>query len=255
MMLKRRKTFATAIAAMAVMAGLTLPVTATAAPTEATPSKTTPQGALQALPKPYATPVSTVDTLEAANAALKKLGITPFLWPTAAFFCSDVGAPLGIVPAVAGAVSGPYTPLVGPLPPVLGHDINTVKSGEVLYGFVPAGIVNDSADKSGMNVGWFNVNTFAGGFVPMGSVTDSVLNPILKEATDLGLMNNPVTKLAVEAAINPLKTALNAFPQAGTRAATVKTGKGLVLSAILGSVKSGKGTCYFLPTVGIQQVG
>lgn len=245
----RMKTLVVALAAMATMAGLSTPIAAAQPKTS-----TTPLAAIQALPKPNATPVSTIDTLQAANETLTKLGISPFLWPTAAFFCSDVGAPLGIVPAVAGAVPGPYTPLVGPIPKILGNDINTVKSGEVLYGFVPAGIVNDSGDKSGMNVAWFNVNKFTGGFVPMGSLTDTVLKPIDDQVKALKLLDNPITKALVDGALTPLKTALNALPQAGVRAATVKTDKGLVLSAILGTVKSGTGTCFFLPTVGIQQV-
>ncbi|WP_245549931.1 hypothetical protein [Gordonia effusa] len=207
------------------------------------------------MPKPNATPVSVIDTLQAANDTLAKLGIKPFLWPTIAPFCSETGAPLGIVPAVAGAVTGPYTPLVGSIPPVLGNDLNTVKSGEVLYGFVPAGIVNDSGDKKGMNVAWFNVNSFQGGFVPMGSLSDVVLKPIDDQIAALGLLNNPITKLLVDNALKPLKAALNDLPQAGVRAATVKTGQGLVLSAILGTVKNGANTCFFLPTVGIQQVG
>lgn len=244
----RMKTLVVALAALATMAGLSTPIAA------AQPTRTTPLAAIEALPKPNATPVGALETLQAANDTLTKLGISPFLWPTAAPFCSDTGAPLGIVPAVAGAVPGPYTPILKSVPPVLGHDFNTVKSGEVLYGFVPVGIVNDSGDKSGMNVAWFNVNKFTGGIVPMGSLTDTVLKPITDEATALGLMNNPITKGLFVSAITPLTAALNSLPQAGVRAATVKTDKGLVLSAILGTVKSGTGTCFFLPTVGIQQV-
>lgn len=244
----RMKTLVVALAAMATMAGLSTPLAA------AEPVAPTPQGVIQALPKPNSTPVAAIDTLQAANDTLTKLGVKPFLWPTAALFCSDAGTPLGIVPAGAGAVTGPYTPLVGSLPTIAGNDFNTVKSGEVLYGFVPAGIVSDSADKSGMNVAWFNVSSFQGGFVPMGSLSDAVLKPINDQITALGLMNNVVTKLLVEKTLTPLKTALNALPQAGVRAATVKTGQGTVLSAILGTVKNGANTCFFLPTVGIQQV-
>ncbi|MFW0790063.1 hypothetical protein [Gordonia sp. CPCC 205333] len=245
----RLKTWIVALAVLGTVAGVASPATAEPSKRDA------PLVAIRSLPKPTATPVELIDTLQAANDTLTKLGITPFLWPTFAPFCSDVGAPLGIVPAVAGAVTGPYTPLVGSIPPILGNDLNTVKSGEVLYGFVPAGIVNDSADKAGMNVAWFNVNSFKGGFVPMGSLSDAVLKPIDEQIAALGLLNNPITKLLVDNALKPLKSALNDLPQAGVRAATVKTGQGLVLSAILGTVKNGANTCFFLPTVGIQQVG
>lgn len=207
---------------------------------------------------PIAAPTDILGQLEAANDQLKEFGITPFLWPTAAVNCSQVpGTPLGIVPAVAGAAAGPTTPGVGdialpnPLDPTKPFDLNAVKGGEVFYGFFPAGIVDDSSNKSGMNVGWFNVDTFQGGFVPMGSLTSTIMAPI----------NAQIDALPVQAfrdvardALAPLEDALDALPQAGARAAIVETGKGTVLSLVMGSVTHSGGTCYFLPTVGIQDV-
>jgi hypothetical protein len=205
-----------------------------------------------------ALPTDILGLIETANEQMSELGIDPFLWPTAALNCSQVpGTPLGLVPAVAGAAPGPTTPPIGdlslpnPLDPDNPFDLNAVKRGEVLYGFVPAGIVNDSGDKSGMNVAWFNVDTFKGGFVPMGSLTSAVLNPIKSQIAELPVLLRPVAN----ALIAPLEIALEALPQAGTRAAIVKTGSGTVLSLVLGSVTHSSGTCYFLPTLGIQDVG
>lgn len=208
-----------------------------------------------------ALPTDILGLIETANEQLAGLGIEPFLWPTAAINCSQVpGVPLGIVPAVAGAAPGPATPPIGTLPdipkiPVVNPDgptdINAVKKGEVLYGFVPSGIVNDSADKSGMNVAWFNIDTFKGGFVPMGSLTSAILAPIEAQIAKLP----EGAQILAEGLIAPLKIALEALPQAGTRAAVVRTGSGTVLSLVLGSVTHSSGTCYFLPTLGIQDVG
>ncbi len=206
-----------------------------------------------------ALPTDILGLIETANEQLSGLGIEPFLWPTAAINCSQVpGTPLGLVPAVAGAAPGPTTPPIGDLTipksvlnPDGPTDLNAVKKGEVLYGFVPAGIVNDSGDKSGMNVAWFNVDTFKGGFVPMGSLTNAILAPIEAQIAKLP----EVIQVLANAAVAPLKIAVNALPQAGTRAAVVKTGSGTVLSLVLGSVTHSSGTCYFLPTLGIHDVG
>ncbi|GAM51477.1 hypothetical protein [Nocardia seriolae] len=189
--------------------------------------------------------------LETANAGLRSLGVQPFLIPTAAAFCSQIpGVPLGIVPGVAGAIPGPYTPILGDLT-VLGLDLNAVKSGQVLYGFAPAGIGDDSETKSGMSVAWLNMSNFQGGINSMGSPTDVIVDGIARQAADLG----PIVEAAAAPFIKMVSDALNSLPQAGIRAATVDTGQGLVLSMVVGSVSHSSGTCYFLPTVGIQNVG
>lgn len=214
-----------------------------------------PRAAIAATPAALSNDL--VTQLESANRQLSRLGFAPFLWPTAAVNCSQVpGTPLGVVPAVAGAMSGPHTPGLGYLAlqnaadPMRPFDFNAVKSGEVLYGFFPSGIVKDSANKSGMNVGWFNVNTLQGGFVPMGSLSDAILTPIRKQVAKLPAPQ----QVAARAALAAVENVLNRFPQAGSRAAVVDTGRGMVLSLVVGSVTHSSGTCYFLPTVGIQDV-
>ncbi|GAA4677891.1 hypothetical protein [Gordonia humi] len=191
---------------------------------------------------------SVIDGIEAANKVLNQLGITPFT-PTVGL-CTDFSLSL----AAGGAVAGPYTPGVGDLTvevPLVGDiDLNAVKKGEVLYGFVPTGLINDSGDKSGMRVAWFNVNTFKGGLgEPMGGVTDIILDAVNKriaESDVLGLA--AIAKPVIESTLTP---ALNLIPNNGVRAGLVDTGSGTVLSAIYGTVKKGDATCFFFPSLGI----
>ncbi|MGL4306305.1 MAG: hypothetical protein ACRCSF_09125 [Mycobacteriaceae bacterium] len=181
----------------------------------------------------------------AANAALDALGIDPFLYPTIAPFCNVSDAiPLGLVPAVAGAVPGPYSLPGISFPPIGGFDPNLIRSGEVLFAFVPAGIILDGTDKTGMQVAWFNVNTFQGGFAAMGGLAETILAQLL-EPIPAGL------KEIVSGILTPI---ISLIPSAGVRLAPVETGKGLVLAAIFGSVTHSGGTCYFFPTIGITQV-
>ncbi|MGO3326426.1 hypothetical protein [Gordonia sp. (in: high G+C Gram-positive bacteria)] len=196
-----------------------------------------------------------VDGIAAANEVLNKLGITPFT-PTIGA-CTDFSFPL----AVGGAVAGPTTPGL-PDTPLLGikdgnltikdllgkeHDLNAVKKGEILYGFVPVGVINDSGDKSGMRVAWFNVNTFKGGLgAPMGGITDVIVDAVEKRISEAGL-----PEAVTGPAVAPLKTALNLLPSNGVRGGLVDTGSGTVLSAIYGTVKKGDATCFFFPSLGI----
>lgn len=185
---------------------------------------------------------SVVDTIDTANKILKQFGITPFT-PTIGA-CTDFTFPM----ALGGAVAGPYTPPIGDLT-VLGVDLNAVQKGEILYGFVPVGTFNDSGDKGGMQVAWFNVNTFKGGLgEKMGGITDVILDAVVKRIGTLG----PAAKVAAQLAVDTtLKPALNALPSNGVRGGLVDTGSGTVLSAIYGSVKKGDATCYFFPSLGI----
>ncbi|MBY6540222.1 hypothetical protein HQ325_16210 [Rhodococcus sp. BP-349] len=185
--------------------------------------------------------------VDAANGLLGEFGLTPFFYPTAAINCSALpGAPLGIVPAVAGSAPAPYVPKIPgiSLPTLPGATIGD--AGETLYAFVPApgGIVNDGANKSGMQVAWFNVNTLKGGFADMGGLTDvigaEIIDKLPEPARSVGraLLNDNLSK----------------FPNAGVRLAPVATGSGTVLSAIFGQVSHDGKTCAFFPTVGLTQV-
>ncbi len=197
--------------------------------------------------EPNGNPLALVD---AANGLLQGFGLTPFFYPTAALNCSALpGVPFGVVPAVAGAAPGPYTPKVpgvGALPTLPGVDTTIADPGETLYAFVPApgGIVNDAANKSGMQVAWFNVNTLKGGFADMGGLADVISSEIID-----GLpapIQGPARDL--------VQRNLAAFPSAGVRLAPVATGSGTVLAAVFGQVTHDGKTCAFFPTVGLTQV-
>lgn len=197
--------------------------------------------------EPNGNPLALAD---AANGLLQGFGLTPFFYPTAALNCSALpGVPFGVVPAVAGAAPGPYTPKVpgvGALPTLPGVDTTIADPGETLYAFVPApgGIVNDAANKSGMQVAWFNVNTLKGGFADMGGLADVISSEIID-----GLpapIQGPARDL--------VQRNLAAFPSAGVRLAPVATGSGTVLAAVFGQVTHDGKTCAFFPTVGLTQV-
>ncbi|WP_032402989.1 hypothetical protein [Rhodococcoides fascians] len=210
---------------------------------------------------PVAEDVSTdpFAALNAANKALTDFGITPFFYPTAAVNCAATGAsPLGIVPGVAGGAGGPWPQLTVPpiatlpgLPSIAVPELNAVNKGETMFAFVPAGIVNDSADKSGMQVAWFNVNTLQGGFADFGGLATTLAQSILD--------NSGIPAELKELARPLVVNALNALPAAGARAVPVETGSGTVLAAVFGTVnhKGIDGTdksCFFFPTVGLVNV-
>lgn len=187
---------------------------------------------------------SVIDGIAAANKVLDQLGITPFT-PTMGL-CTDVS----FSPAVGGAVPGPTTPGVGDLS--LGKvDLNVVKKGEVLFGFVPVGVINDSAGKSGMQVAWFNVNTLKGSLGdPMGGISDVILDAVQKRISEASL--GPIVSAGAQELVNnTLKPALAKIPQAGVRGALVDTDAGTVLAAMYGTVKKGDATCFYFPSLGI----
>ncbi|HLS77632.1 MAG TPA: hypothetical protein VK083_12655 [Nocardia sp.] len=186
---------------------------------------------------------------------LRGLGVDPFLYPTAAAFCGD--GPLGLVPAAAGAVPGPW-PQTIPLE-LPGVDLRAVESGETLFAFVPYGIdsagidsagaasagAEYTADTTGMQVLWLNISTGRGGSAAMGSVTDVIAGMIPPELT------GPARTIAESA----LTTVFGAVvPMGGIRAVPVETGEGTVLAAVFGTVGNGERSCFFLPTVGITNV-
>lgn len=208
------------------------------------------------------TPVAenaTVDpfaALDAANKALTDFGITPFFYPTAAINCAATpGAPLGIVPGLAGGAAGPWPQLKAPsIPglPTLGIPaLNAVDSGETMFAFIPAGITDDSDDKSGMQVAWFNVNTLRGGFADFGGLTTTLADSILT--------NSGVPDIAKKILRPFVIRAIDSLPAAGARAVPVETGTGTVLAAVFGTVnhKGADGadkSCFFFPTVGLIDV-
>ncbi|WOC13595.1 hypothetical protein [Gordonia sp. MP11Mi] len=244
--MKIRLALAAVAASAALLAGAVGAPAAQAAPsTDAVAAK----AALDSIQPQPTDAADVIDGIAAANAVLKQLGITPFT-PTIGA-CTDFTFPL----ALGGAVAGPYTPGIGNLSrEFLGKeiDLNAVKRGEVLYGFVPVGVFNDTADKSGMRVAWFNVNTFKGSLSePMGGITDVIVNAVKKRAAavpdPLGLLPT-----VLNPALDGLRASLgNILPSNGVRGGLVDTGSGTVLSAIYGTVKKGDATCFFFPSLGI----
>ncbi|WP_072805541.1 hypothetical protein [Rhodococcoides yunnanense] len=192
--------------------------------------------------------------LDAANEVLTSLGITPFFYPTASINCAAVpGLPLDIAPAVAGAAGGPWPnvklpALPAPLPQL--PALNAVEKGETMFAFVPAGIVDDSANKSGMQVAWFNVNTLKGGFADMGGATTTLVESIIS--------NSGLTGIPADLARQALGNFVAGLPAAGARLAPVETGSGTVLAAVFGNVThntpAGEKSCFFFPTVGLVNV-
>ncbi|KZF00342.1 MULTISPECIES: hypothetical protein [unclassified Rhodococcus (in: high G+C Gram-positive bacteria)] len=197
--------------------------------------------------------------LNAANKALTDFGITPFFYPTAAINCSaTAGSPLGIVPGVAGGAAGPWPQLTAPaiptlpfLPSIQIPELNAVDKGETMFAFVPAGIVNDSENKTGMQVAWFNVNTLQGGFADFGGLATTLADSIL---TNSGVPD------AAKDIVRPFVIgAIDSLPAAGARAVPVETGSGTVLAAVFGTVNhkaldGSDKSCFFFPTVGMINV-
>lgn len=171
---------------------------------------------------------------------LRELGIEPFLYPTGSPFCSDdSGLPLGIVPAAAGALPGPWPDLS-----ILGVPLDLVDPEETLFAFVPLGIDEDGADTSGMQLAWLNVNTLQGGLVPMGTVEDAAAHAV----ADLPPFAQGVAAATITRIIR------ETLPFGGVRVVPVETGSGTVLAAAFGTVRNGETSCFFLPTVGIVDV-
>ncbi|MRH92557.1 hypothetical protein GFY24_34920 [Nocardia sp. SYP-A9097] len=172
---------------------------------------------------------------------LQQLGVQPFLYPTAAPFCLG-GTTLGLAPAIAGTVPGPWPKYAVPVP---GLDLSAVKAGQAMFAFVPYGISPDGADTSGMQVVWLNLTTGKSGFAPMGSLTQ-VLNGMIPPQVPTEL--RPLVEQAVH------NFFLSALPVGGVRAVPVDTGSGTVLAAMFGVVDNAGHPCFFLPTVGVTPV-
>ncbi|MEU0541521.1 hypothetical protein ABZ319_16790, partial [Nocardia sp. NPDC005978] len=172
---------------------------------------------------------------------LQQLGIQPFLYPTAAPYCLT-GTTLGLAPAVAGAIPGPWPKQAIAVP---GLDLSAVKTGQTMYAFVPYGVNADGADTSGMQVVWLNLDTGRSGFAPMGTLAQ-VVNGMIPEQVPLEL--RPMVEQAVA------QFFAGALPRGGVRAVPVNTGSGTVLAAMFGVVRNGENSCFFFPTVGLTPV-
>ena len=181
-----------------------------------------------------------LDGYNAIVELLRGVGIQAALWPSVAPLCdAESSLPLESAPAMAGAAPGPWPNLTLPF---LGS-FGLVDEGETLFAFVPVGLEPDGTNTSGMNLAWFNVSTFKGGLVPMGT---------LNQAIDTAFP--PDGSLADQAKNALLRGTLGAVGSNGVRAVPVETGNGTVLSATFGTVQNGERTCFFLPTVGITEV-
>ncbi|WP_067547476.1 hypothetical protein [Nocardia crassostreae] len=172
---------------------------------------------------------------------LRTLGVDPFLYPTAAPFCLGSTA-LGIAPAVAGTIPGPWPRYTVSVP---GLDLSAVKSGQAMFAFVPYGLNPDGADTAGMQVAWLNLTNGKSGLTPMGPL-NQVLSGMIPPAVPNEL--RPVVERAVHDYF------ASALPQGGVRAVPVDTGSGTVLAAMFGIVRNGATSCFFFPTVGLTPV-
>lgn len=257
MKLRARRALAAAVMSSALVTGVALAPAASAAPKAPAPvgqPGVDQSGAIrlalqdvvsQSLVRhQYDTTVA--DSIDTANTVLKSLGITPFT-PTVGA-CTD----FSISTALGGAVPGPYTPGVGdlsvklPWPLNKTIDANAIKKGEIMFGFVPVGKFTDGNDKSGMQVAWFNVNTFKGGLgAPMDGLGETIVDAVAKRLKEAGV---PGAQSTAETLLKPV---VKLLPANGARGGLVETGEGTVLAAIYGTIKKGDATCYYFPSLGI----
>ncbi|MFQ6326271.1 hypothetical protein ACLMAL_09045 [Nocardia sp. CWNU-33] len=237
----RRLTTLTAIATSA--AALALAATAFGAP--AAPAPAAPAAPAASAEQPglaqTVAPNDLAGTYQSAVEALRALGMDPFLYPTAAAFCSDATT-LGLVPAVAGAIPGPWPKNAMKIP---GLDLTAVEKGEVMFTFVPYGVAPDTSTESGMRVAWVNLKNGRSGLTSMGPLSD-IFRAMVPDQVPAEV------RPLVERAIQDFFFAT--LPAGGIRAVPVDTGSGTVLAAVFGTVENDGNTCFFLPTIGITTV-
>ncbi|GAD83222.1 hypothetical protein FEK33_28870 [Nocardia asteroides NBRC 15531] len=173
---------------------------------------------------------------------LQALGIQPFLYPTVAANCAGDG--LGLVPAVAGAVPGPWPAGKVQIP---GLDLNAVKSGQTMFTFLPYGLApdNPATGTAGMQVAWLNISTGRGGMASMGSIAD-IVRALVPPEVPIEL--RPLAETAIRDFL------FTAIPVGGVRAVPVDTGRGTVLAAVFGTVDNAGRSCFFFPTIGLTEV-
>ncbi|MET7772900.1 hypothetical protein [Nocardia sp. NPDC005366] len=226
----RRLTTFAAVATGAVALALALPGGAVGAPSPDTDRAAAIAG-----------PGDLLGAYESNIEALRKFGMDPFLYPTAAAFCNDAST-FGLVPAVAGAVPGPWPKTTVAIP---GLDMTAVEAGQTMFTFVPFGVAADKRTDTGMRVAWLNVSNGRSGTASMGPIGD-VLSAMIPPEVPADV--RPVAEKAVQDFF------LASLPVGGIRAVPVDTGKGMVLAAVFGTVQSGDRSCFFLPTVGMTTI-
>ncbi len=237
-LLRRFTTFtAAATGSVALAFGVCAPAVAAPAPVPAAPAASTELPGMQQA----AAPGDLLGAYQSTVEALRGFGMDPFLLPTAAAFCGN-GSTLGLVPAVAGAMPGPWPKTALSIP---GLDLTAVKSGQTMFTFVPYGLDPASRTTAGMQVAWLNVSNGRSGVAQMGPLAD-VVRAMVPAAVPADL------RPQAERAIGDFFFA--ALPVGGVRAVPVDTGKGTVLAAVFGTVDNGGRSCFFLPTVGITSV-
>ncbi|MEV0080657.1 hypothetical protein AB0H58_29960 [Nocardia neocaledoniensis] len=227
----RRKTTLTTLAACAAALLFAAP-TAAAEPT-----------VTRDAPAAYtAGPGDLLGAYQSVVATLESLGVQPFLYPTVAANCAGDG--LGLVPAVAGAVPGPWPSNTVQIP---GLDLTAVKSGQTMFTFLPYGLAPDTAatKTSGMQVAWLNISTGRGGMASMGSIAD-IVRALVPPEVPVEL--RPLAETAIRDFL------FTAIPVGGVRAVPVDTGHGTVLAAVFGTTDNAGRSCFFFPTVGITEV-
>ncbi|MEV0250583.1 hypothetical protein AB0H76_28585 [Nocardia sp. NPDC050712] len=184
---------------------------------------------------PVAPAVAAPAASDGTAGALQALGVTPFLYPTAAL-CSGTGVTL-TNPAMAGAVPGPWPAHTLAIP---GLDLTAVKSGQTMFTFLPSD--PSRSDGSGMRVAWLNIDTGRGGMASMGPLNEVFASMVPPEVPAV------LRPLAEQAVRDFFATNV---PTGGIRAVPVDTGRGTVLAAVFGSTVDGARSCFYLPTVGI----
>lgn len=227
-----------AVRRSSVLAATCAAVVCTAAQVAAAPM---PEPAAPVERSRVAAPGDLLGAYQSAIDRLRGFGMDPFLYPSAAAFCSG-GTTLGLVPAVAGAIPGPWP---RPAVTVPGLDLSAAKAGQTLFTFVPYGIAADDADGAGMRVAWINLSSGRSGFsrlVPL---------PEILGAAVPGSVPAELRPAAERAVRDFLRTAL---PPTGVRAVPVDTGSGTVLAAVFGTMNNAGQPCLFLPTVGLTTV-
>ena len=174
--------------------------------------------------------IKQVDAVADPMNLLRHAGVQP-LSPSVAPLCLAPTAnnPLGIVPAHASAIPGPWplrtahplTLLPFPLPGITVPDPNIVKEKQTAFAFIPADTT--VAGKRGtMRVAWFNTANMRGGINDLTPLSDT--NPMMKVLPGLS----------------------------GVRLVPVDTGQGTILAAVYGTAGgNGNRECFFLPSVGV----
>ncbi|WP_433663455.1 hypothetical protein ACQPW1_15790 [Nocardia sp. CA-128927] len=241
MAVQRRLTVLSAVATCSVALALAAPTAGAAPIPPAVPPVPPAVASDRPAPTGTAAPGDLFGVYNTAIDGLRAFGMQPFLYPTAAAFCLN-GTSLGLAPAVAGAVPGPWPKTSITIP---GLDLAAVKSGQTMFTFVPYGLGQDGPDTTGMQVAWMNVTSGRGGLASMGPLS-TVFRAMIPAEVPAAL--RPMAERAIQ------NFFVAALPMGGVRAVPVDTGQGTVLAAVFGTVENGGKSCFFLPTVGITEV-